>query len=94
MDEVRVEVREERFEVGDVVATPGAMRALVRALLVRHQSGDWGELDDEDKHQNEISIQHGMRILSAYILPITGEKIWIITESDRSVTTLLLPSEY
>ena len=55
---------------------------------------DWGTLDDENKQQNEIRIVLGMRILSAYILPITGEKVWIITEADRSITTLLLPAEY
>lgn len=96
MNEVQIDEAKmvERFDVGDVVATPGAMRALVRELLVRHQAGDWGTLDDEDKQQNEISIVLGMRILSAYILPNTSEKIWVITEADRSITTLLLPAEY
>jgi hypothetical protein len=63
-------------------------------LLERHQSGDWGEVDAHDKNENRFSIEHNLRILSAYTLPTTRVKIWIITEADRSVTTLLLPSEY
>lgn len=70
------------------------MAALVNELLQRHLRGDWGELDEEDVLQNRLSIEHGMRILSAYILPTTGVKVWVITEADRSVTTLLLPEEY
>ncbi|MDE3075945.1 MAG: plasmid related protein [Chloroflexota bacterium] len=62
-------------------------------LLFRHVSGDWGELDEEDKAENELSLREGFRLLSAYTLR-NGEKIWIITEADRSVTTLLLPDEY
>jgi len=59
----------------------------------RHIKGDWGDLDDADKEENEFSIQRGLRLLSAYTLK-DGTHIWIITEADRSVTTLLLPSEY
>lgn len=62
-------------------------------LLVRHVTGDWGELEEEDKEENERSVEQGFRILSAYKLE-TGVKVWVITEWDRSVTTLLLPSEY
>jgi hypothetical protein len=62
-------------------------------LLARHVTGDWGDLDDEDKKENELSVKEGFRILSAYHLE-TGAKVWVITEWDRSVTTLLLPDEY
>jgi len=88
-----------KFSMGLVVATPGALRALegsrelVLDFLFRHVSGDWGELDEEDKAENELSLREGFRLLSAYTLK-SGEKIWIITEADRSVTTLLLPDEY
>ena len=88
-----------RFPMGLVVATPGALRALeesgepVLDLLFRHVSGDWGDLDEEDKAENELSLREGFRLLSAYTLK-SGERIWIITEADRSVTTLLLPDEY
>jgi hypothetical protein len=88
-----------RFELGHLVATPGALTALEEAkqhpfeLLSRHVAGDWGDLDEEDKQENELSLQKGYRLLSAYLLT-TGVKVWIITESDRSVTTLLLPEEY
>lgn len=88
-----------RFALGQVVATPGALAAMEEAgqsplgLLIRHQSGDWGELDEEDKAENELSVREGFRILSAYVLT-TQVKVWVITESDRSVTTFLLPEEY
>ena len=88
-----------RFPLGRVVATPGALRALEDAnqnpveFLERHQAGDWGELCDEDKDENEFSVRNGFRILSAYRTQ-NDVKIWIITEADRSATTLLLPHEY
>ena len=81
------------------MATPGALKALEEAqqspagLLVRHSLGDWGDLDEEDKRENELSLEKGFRLLSAYILS-TGVKVWIITEADRSCTTILLPKEY
>jgi hypothetical protein len=92
--------RSSRFQLGQVVATPGALEALERAgttplrLLGRHETGDWGDLSDDDIAENEFSLKEGFRLLSAYKLPVTGEKIWVITEADRSVTTLLLPEEY
>jgi hypothetical protein len=61
--------------------------------LHAHAAGDWGELDEHDRHENELSLVHGFRLLSAYTLS-NGTRIWIITEADRSATTLLLPSEY
>jgi hypothetical protein len=88
-----------RFQLGQVVGTPGALEALQQAgqdplaLLARHVAGDWGELDEEDRAENEFSIENNLRLLSAYTLP-TGVKVWLITEHDRSVTTLLLPEEY
>ena len=87
------------FELGRIVATPGALRALQKAeqspaeFLDRHVTGDWGELDEEDKQENEFSVQNGFRILSAYTTA-AGDTIWIITEADRSATTFLLPEEY
>jgi hypothetical protein len=63
------------------------------AYLVRHIAGDWGELDEHDVRENELSLLHGWRILSCYRLS-DGTKMWIITEADRSVTTVLLPEEY
>ncbi len=88
-----------KFSLGRVVATPGALRALEEAnqnsfeFLAKHQAGDWGELCEEDKRENEFSVRNGFRILSAYRTR-NNTKIWIITEADRSVTTLLLPDEY
>jgi hypothetical protein len=81
------------------VATPGALAALNRAgqdpgeFLTRHVTGDWGDLSDEDKEENELSVEQGFRILSAYTLE-DDSRIWIITERDRSATTLLTPGEY
>jgi hypothetical protein len=87
------------FDLGQVVGTPGALQALQEAelepieILIRHLTGDWGNLDDEDKKENELSVEQGFRILSAYELE-TGAKVWVITEWDRSVTTILLPEDY
>ena len=88
-----------RFLLGQLVATPGALQALEEAgqnaleFLSRHQHGDWGEVPEEDKRENEFSLLNNLRILSAYTLT-TGVKIWLITEADRSATTILLPEEY
>jgi len=88
-----------RFPLGRLVATPGALRALEEAnqspfeFLERHQAGDWGELCEEDKRENEFSVHNGFRILSSYRTR-NDAKIWVITEADRSVTTLLRPHEY
>jgi hypothetical protein len=87
------------FRLGRIVATPGALAALHEAdqtaidFIRRHSAGDWGDLDEHDQKENELSLVNGFRLLSAYTLA-TGERIWIITEADRSVTTILLPSEY
>ena len=90
---------QQRFPLGQTYATPGALEALSEAgqdaaqFLSRHQAGDWGNLSDEDKKENEFSVDKDLRIFSAYHTS-KGEKIWVITEADRSVTTVLLPSEY
>lgn len=88
-----------KFSLGAIVATPGALAELNKAgenpakYLARHQSGDWGIVPPEDAAENELSLRQGFRILSAYKLR-TGQKLWIITEADRSSTTILLPEEY
>ena len=93
-----------RFAPGSVGATPGALELLERThtnaivLLQRHLSGDWGELSAEDKQENERSLEDDCRLLSNYSIldeefRAVGQ-VWIITEADRSVTTLLLPEEY
>jgi hypothetical protein len=88
-----------RLRLGQLVATPGAIAAMAKAaqdpadLLARHRSGDWGDLDAEDKAANDAAIAQGGRILSAYHLP-NGTKLWIITEADRASTCILVPEEY
>lgn len=91
---------EKLFDLGHVVMTPGVadLNIDIAPFLARHAQGDWGEsLDSFDRQQNDIAVKEGYRILSAYEAP-TGngetERIWIITEADRSATTALLPSEY
>lgn len=87
------------FSLGRLVATPGALAALEAngkgstEYLERHVHGDWGELCAEDAQANDEAMADDLRILSAYRLP-DGQKLWIITEADRSATTLLLPEEY
>jgi hypothetical protein len=84
--------------LGRVVATPGALNLLGKSggrpfdYLVRHATGDWGELCTFDRRQNEIALRDGYRVFSAY--ETTAGRVWIITEADRSVTTILLPEEY
>ena len=88
-----------RFALGRVVATPGALSALQKAeqlpaeFLDRHVNGDWGDVPEADKQENEFSVEQGFRILSAYTTS-AGDPIWILTEADRSATTMMLPSEY
>jgi|SRR3954447_1887657 hypothetical protein len=88
-----------KFQLGQVVATPGAIEILVGAgrspveFIGRHASGDWGDLDDHDRLANEQALIHGGRLLSSYI--VSGDqRLWLISEADRSSTCLLLPSEY
>ena len=88
-----------KFPLGQLVATPGAAEAFMRnnqeatTFVRRHWRGDWGELDAEDVAENEFSLVNGFRLLSRYTLA-DGTAIYIITEADRSATTILLPSEY
>ena len=85
--------------LGVISVTPGADDALRRnrqslmEFLRRHGRGDWGELSPHDRHENEIALQKGYRIMSVYHLR-DGTKIWVITEADRQNTTVLLPDEY
>jgi hypothetical protein len=87
------------FDLGQVVATPGALNALRRAaqspgeFLTKHVRGEWGELDAHDTETNWTAIREGGRILSSYKTRL-NEAIWVITESDRSSTCILLPEEY
>lgn len=89
----------QRFPLGRIVATPGAVDLLERygktpaEYLNRHLAGDWGDLGAADKRENELSVRRGYRIFSVYeISPLNT--IWIITETNRSSTCILLPSEY
>jgi hypothetical protein len=87
------------FPLGQIVATPGALEALEASrqnpaeFLGRHARGDWGELSADDIAENEFSLKNGFRLLSSY-LTANGQKLWVITEEDRSLTTVLLPDEY
>lgn len=87
------------FWPGEVVTTPGALEAIRASgdssfdLLMRHLTGDWREMDEHDRKENELSVKEGFRILSGYTLS-NGTKIWVITEANRAVTTFLLPEEY
>jgi len=99
-----------RFSLGRIVATPGALEVLEEtgadglALLRRHVAGDWGEVCPEDAAENERSVRYGLRILSVYGLDRTPSdsserlgprtRLYVITEADRSATTILLPEDY
>jgi hypothetical protein len=86
------------FTLGQIVSTPGAIDFMEAHnvqpmdLLKRHLTGDWGDLDASDKAENDHAVKFGDRIFSSY--KFNGEKVWVITECDRSATTFLLPSEY
>jgi hypothetical protein len=81
------------FRLGRVVATPGGLSALERAgdtpqrFLERHVSGDWGDLNEEDRQENALSLEHSFRLLSVY-QTTAGEKLWVITEANREVTIM------
>jgi hypothetical protein len=89
-----------RFELGRLLATPGALEAAedvgddLRTYLSRHAQGDWGVVDDSDKRANDRALIDDTRLLSAYVLRDGRTRIWIITEADRAATTVLLPDEY
>ena len=88
-----------RFGLGAVFATPAALDALGSAevspseLLERHAAGDWGDVPPEDARANEYALKRGLRVISSYPLP-GGERVWIITEADRSSTSIITPDEY
>lgn len=86
-----------KFPLGQVVATPNALDSLsqsdILTALRRHAAGDWGDVSDEDRQENELSLEEGLRLLSVYH-SAGGTKFWIITEADRSSTTVLLPEDY
>jgi hypothetical protein len=87
------------FSLGQLVATPGALAALEKSgqgpldFLSRHVQGDWGDLCEEDRRENQFSLERGFRLLSSY-RTLADVKLYVITEADRSVTTILLPEEY
>lgn len=92
-----------QFPLGRILATPRSLELLkqydlnIHTYLNRHQKGDWGDIPIEDKRTNREALVYGNRLLSAYILnpdDPSNSRLWIITEADRSVTTLLLPEEY
>ena len=87
-----------KFQVGLLTVTSGVLATVAPDFamdcLIRHASGDWGELGPEDAAANDAAVEHGARILSSYPIPDESGNLWIITEADRATTTLLLPSEY
>ena len=86
-----------KFQLGQIVATPHALNHLtqddIRSGIIRHQSGDWGDLDADDRKENDLALERGTRLLSAYQAS-NGVKFWIITEADKSSTTVLMPEDY
>jgi len=85
------------FPLGQVVITANARDKVhpadVMIGLRRHAAGDWGDLDEHDRQENEVSLAQGFRLLSAY-KDRSGTKFWVVTEADRSATTILLPEDY
>ena len=86
-----------KFRLGHIVSTPNALTQLseedILCGIQRHQAGDWGDLDSEDKAANDLALVNHTRILSAYRAE-NGTKFWLITEADRSSTCILLPEDY
>ena len=86
-----------KFPLGRIVATPNALAHLSPAdilnAILRHQAGDWGEVSEEDRQENELSLQQGLRLLSVYHTA-RNVKFYVITEAGRDITTLLLPEDY
>ena len=91
--------RKPLFDLGQFVATPGALVALEKSgqspteFLERHVKGDRGELSEDDRKENQLSVEKGFRILSSYKTH-AGARLWVITEGSRCHTTILLPEEY
>jgi hypothetical protein len=86
-----------KFRLGRIVATPNALAKLTQpdilTAIQRHQAGDWGDIGDDDREENELSLREGFRLFSVYH-SFSGVKFWVITEADRSTTTVLLPADY
>jgi hypothetical protein len=99
MDTQSSAVKKPLFKLGQIVTTPGAIEAFSTnnqdpmIFIKRHVTGDWGDMKEEDKKENDFSVGKELRIFSAYHLK-DRTKIWVITEADRSATTFLLPEEY
>ena len=85
------------FALGQIVATPNALARLTQDDILRglqrHAAGDWGDLDKDDREENDLSLQKGFRLLSVYHAA-NGTKFWIITEAARNSTCILLPEDY
>ena len=85
------------FRLGHIVATPNALARLsqedVSTAIRRHQSGDWGDVDKDDREKNDLSLEKGFRLFSVYHAS-DGAKFWIITEANRAITTILMPEDY
>lgn len=86
-----------KFQMGGLVGTPNALERIPSAeiliALQRHLAGDWGDVDEQDREENEFSLTRDLRLFSVYHAK-SGVKFWIISEADRSVTTVLLPCDY
>jgi len=86
-----------KFRLGKIVSTPNALDRLTQEDILmgiqRHQAGDWGDMDEHGRHENELSLKLGMRLWSVYHAA-NGVKFWLITEADRRATTVLLPEDY
>jgi hypothetical protein len=99
-DPALLEAPKPLFDLGTIGATPAAIEAMqrrglnMRLLLLRHVTGDWGDMDDEDRARNDRAVRQGTRILSAYGPEGEPDQLWIITEADRSSTTIMLAKEY
>jgi len=95
MNETRYPIA--KFRLGHIVATPNALTRIAQAdlsaAIERHMAGDWGDVAEDDHAENELSLKRGLRLLSVYHT-VTGVKFWIITEADRSTTTVLMPEDY
>jgi len=85
-----------KFPLGQILITSNAVDTVppeeVRKSLARHAAGDWGDVDEHDRKENEMSLREGYRLLSVY--HAGDQRFWIITEADRSATTVLLPEDY
>ena len=94
---MRILIQPPKFEAGQIVSTPKALECVdrkeIQQALKRHLKGDWGDLHEDDKEANDLALESGDRLLSAYESK-SGETFWIITEADRSVTTVLMPDDY